>query len=147
MSKIHSYTWNWSYQKDICSGLFNNIQVILKVCCSSITVITIINFQLKKEKLQPYGQFCAYKHQLAHRNLQMNANTKVLSNNAHIKTCACMRTCMCRHIHTQCTREHLHTQHDGKGPAWSKWTPAEVMIIMPRENQHAFKVGIAVGSV
>lgn len=50
MSQIYPYAFNWNYQKYICSGIFNNIQVILKAYCNVfITImITIINFQLKQ---------------------------------------------------------------------------------------------------
>lgn len=46
------YAWNRNYQKYICSGVVNNIQVILKAYCNVfITImITIINFQLKQKQ-------------------------------------------------------------------------------------------------
>lgn len=67
MSQIDHYAWNWNYQKYICSGLFNNIQVILKAYCNVfITImITIINFQLQQKWFsQLQGWFCAYKSHL-----------------------------------------------------------------------------------
>ncbi len=44
MSEIYSYVWTWIYQKYICSGIFHNIQVILKAYCNAFITITTQRF-------------------------------------------------------------------------------------------------------
>ena len=62
MSQIYPKTG--TIKKYICSGIFNNIQVVLKAYCNKFVtiMITIINFKLKQKYFfTALWPVCAYK--------------------------------------------------------------------------------------